>query len=429
MVGYVSFGIAFTFISITSVMPALAGQLTDSAPLVGLVGTVFAGGWFLPQLVAARYIKDKPRKKPYILIALVGRISLVTVALALWGGLARYPSTMLGVYYACIAVFSITDGFGSVPWFDVLRRAIPRNRRGRLIGTSQVISGVAGIGVGALVSLILGSSRLRFPDNYALLFGLASVALLPSTAALIALREPPPLKREPTDDGKPSHWLSTVIRDPMFRRLVLTRLLVSMVDLATAFYVGHAARVLHMPERVIGTFVVAQTIGGIAASAILGLASERWGAGMVIRLGSATTILAPLFALAAHQSQSDWLVRGYPFIFGILGALNAVRMLGFSNYILEIAPEEMCPAYVGLANTLTGAVTIVPTLGGWLLQATSYTTLFAVSAALVAAGFGVSLTLQLAHGQTTLPEPSQTGTADDGSTVEPRQSTPAARRG
>jgi hypothetical protein len=200
-----------------------------------------------------------------------------------------------------------------------------------------------------------------------------------------------------------------------------------MVDLATAFYVGHAAGVLHMPERAIGTFVIAQTVGGIAASGLLGMASERHGAGMVIRLGSAATVLAPLFALATHQIRSDWLIQGYPFIFAILGALNAVRMLGFSNYILEIAPEETCPAYVGLANTLTGIVTIVPTLGGWLLQATSYTTLFAVSAVLVAAGFAVSLTLQLAHAQTPLSPPCHAGAeGNDGSTVEPCQTTSSA---
>jgi hypothetical protein len=293
-----------------------------------------------------------------------------------------------------------------------------------------VISGVTGIGVGALVSLILDSPRLPFPNNYALLFALAAVALLPSTVALTALREPPPVEREQSNEDEPGHWLSAVVKDPMFRRLTVCRLLVSMVDLATAFYVGHAAGVLNMPERVIGTFVIAQTVGGIAASGLLGLASERRGAGMVIRIGSATTVLAPLFALATHQIRSDWLVQGYPFIFAVLGALNAIRMLGFNNYILEIAPDEMCPAYVGLANTLMGIVTIVPALGGWLLQATSYTTLFAVSAVLVAAGFGVSLTLQLAHAQRPLPQSCYThAEGDDGSTAEPRQSPSVAHTG
>ena len=43
MVGYISFGISFTFINVNTVMPALAGQLTDSAPLIGLIGTIFSG--------------------------------------------------------------------------------------------------------------------------------------------------------------------------------------------------------------------------------------------------------------------------------------------------------------------------------------------------------------------------------------------------
>ena len=60
---------------------------------------------------------------------------------------------------------------------------------------------------------------------------------------------------------------------------------------------------------------------------------------------------------------------------------------------MEIAPDGMRTGYVGLANTLTGVMTIVPTLGGWLLQATSYTVLFGVAAALAGAGFVCSLSL------------------------------------
>ena len=407
MIGSASFNIAFTFISISSVMPALAGQLTDSTPLIGLVGTIFAGGWFLPQLLIARLIRDKPRKKPYVLIGLTGRVSLLIIAWALWFGLARNPATMLAVYYFSVALFAVSDGFASVPWFDILRRAIPVQRRGRLIGGSQVIGGVAGIGVGALVGVILGSSRLPFPHNYALLFTLAAICLLPSTIALMLLREPPPPKATTQpDETEGSQWLRDVIKDPSFRRVTLCRLLVSMVDLSTSFYVGHAAAVLHLPARVIGSFVVAQTVGGIAASALLGLAAERWGSRVVIQIGSITTVLAPLLALAAHLVRSDILVMAYPAVYAVLGALNSVRMLGFSNYILEIAPEDKCPAYVGLANTIMGAITIVPTLGGWLLQTTSYTVLFVVSAVLVAAGFLVSLTLQPAHQRHSPPAPS-----------------------
>ena len=415
MTGTISFRTALTFINISTVMPALAGQLTDSAPVIGLIGTIISGGWLLPQLVVARLVRDKPRMKPYILMGAAGRITLVVIAVALWAGLARYPGAMLALYYASIGLFIATDAFASVPWFNFLARAIPLRQRGRLIGVSQVFTGIVGIGVGALVGLILGSPRLAFPNNYALLFALAAVSLIPSTIALTTLREPPAqrVSSRTTDQGR-ARWLGDVIRDPAFRGAVICRVLISMIDLTTPFYVGHASEVLHLPERVLGGFVIAQTIGGILAGATLGPVSERWGPHAVVRVGSAVVLIGPLFALLVHLVGGGWLGQGYPLIFGVLGILNAMGMLGFTNYILAIAPEEMRMDYVGLANTITGVVTIAPTLGGWLLEATSYTVLFGLAAALVGAGFAVSLTLAPARARS---RPNQGAVSDSGAST------------
>jgi hypothetical protein len=114
LVDYVCFGIAFTFINPSSVLPAFVGQLTDSAPVIGLVGTVFNGGWLLPQLAVTRLINDKPRKKRYIIAGMSGRTMLLVVALGLWAGLGRYPAAMLGLFFACLGLFAATDGVASV---------------------------------------------------------------------------------------------------------------------------------------------------------------------------------------------------------------------------------------------------------------------------------------------------------------------------
>jgi len=399
LVDYICFGVAFTFINPSSVMPAFVRQLTESAPVIGLVGTVFNGGWLLPQLAVARLINDKPRKKPYMLAGLSGRVAFWVTALALWAGLARHPTAMLVLFFICFGLFAASDGFASVAWFDILARAIPLKQRGRLMGMGQVISGLAGIGVGALVGLILG--RHPFPTNYALLFTLAGVMLIPSVIALASIREPPPedVALE-TNKRMQGSWLRLLATDPAFRRLVICRILVGMMGLATSFYVVHAADVLHLPQSVIGGFVAAQTVGGVIASVVMGLVSERWGPRYVARIGSAAAVTGPLFALAAHLAGGGWLAQAYPFVYVSLGVVNSAWMLGFFNYLLEIAPEGMRPAYVGLGNTIMGVLTLAPMAGGWLLEATSYTTLFGVTAAIVAAGFLFTLGLKPPrHGQ------------------------------
>jgi MFS family permease len=393
LVDYVCFGIALNIVSVTSVLPAFVGQLTDSAPVIGLVGTVFHSGWLLPQLAAARLINDKPRKKPYMIAGTGGRVTFWVTALALWAGLAHRPTIMLILFFSCLGIFAAADGVASVAWFDIQARAIPLKGRGRLIGTGQAISGLVGIGMGVLVGLIL--DRRPFPDNYALLFALAGAVLAPSVLALASIRELPPGDPDPqaTDQVK-GGWLRFAVVDPDFRRLMMCRILIGMMELATSFYVVHAADVLHLPQSVIGGFVVAQTLGGVIASVTLGLVSEHWGPRYVVRIGSAAAATGPLVALAAHLAGDGWLVQAYPLVYVMLGIVNSMWLLGFFNYLLEVAPEGMRPAYIGLGNTIMGVLTLAPIAGGWLLEATSYTTLFGVTAAIVAAGFLLTLGLR-----------------------------------
>ena len=403
LVDFVCFGVAFTFINPSSVLPAFVGQLTDAAPVIGLVGTVFQGSWLLPQLAIARLINDKPRKKPYLLAGLSGRILLPAMGLALWAGLARYPTAALVLFFTCLGLFAASDGVTSVAWFDILARAIPLKGRGRLIGLGQFISGLAGIGVGALVGLIL--DRLSFPGNYALLLVLAGVALAPSVIAMLLLREPPPEDDSPrANDQVRGDWTKILTTDRAFRRLMVCRMLVGMMGLGTSFYVVHAADALRLPQSIIGGFVIAQTVGGLVASVVLGLVCERWGPRYVVRIGSGAATAGPLFALAVHLVGGGWLTRAYPLVYAALGIANSAWLLGFFNYLLEIAPPGMRPAYVGLGNTILGLMMLAPLAGGWLLQATSYTVLFGVTAALVAIGFLFTLGLPPPQGTAPVEE-------------------------
>lgn len=97
---------------------------------------------------------------------------------------------MLVLSFTCIGLFTASDGVVGVAWFDIVARAIPWKRRGRLIGMAQLISGLTGMGAGALVGLIL--ALRSFSDDYALFFTLTGVALIPSTIAQALVREPQP---------------------------------------------------------------------------------------------------------------------------------------------------------------------------------------------------------------------------------------------
>lgn len=187
-------------------MPSIVRQLTNAPPVIVLVSTAFMGGWRLPQLVGARLIANKLRKKPFMLAGLLGgRLTAWVITLALWAGLGRSPTLMLVLFFTCLGVSALASGFSTAAWFDIMARAIILKHRGPPMGLSQVISGVMGIGVGVLMGRFLGSPNVPFPTNYALPFGFASVIVLFSSIALILIREPPPTTAELGANGA-SEW-------------------------------------------------------------------------------------------------------------------------------------------------------------------------------------------------------------------------------
>lgn len=389
----VFFGIAFAFFDPNSVLPAFVRQFTNSPLVIGLIGTVFNGFWLLPQLVTARLITHKSRKKPYMIAGVWGRFLFFGLAIALWVGLGSRPTAMLVLFFSLLALFALSDSITSVAWFDILAKAIPAKQRGRLLGTAQLISGIAGLGVGAAVAYILANPNLPFPNNYALIFTLAGVVFIPSMIALASVREPIEDKADSKAEIQPkTGWLTPLREDPRFRRWTIARLFVGMIGLATPFFVGHAIDELHLPLTVVGSFVAAQTLAKAVGGIVFGVVSDRWGPRYVIWAGGILSALGPLFAIVVHLLDGR-LAWAYPLVYVMLGLTQSSWMLGFFNYLLEIAPSEQRPIYVGLSNTIMGIMTIVPTLGGWLLEATSYPVLFGTTAAFVAVGVLITLRL------------------------------------
>jgi hypothetical protein len=76
----------------------------------------------------------------------------------------------------------------------------------------------------------------------------------------------------------------------------------------------------------------------------------------------------------------------YPALYVLLGMFEGSVLLGFFNFLLEIAPAGQRPTYIGLTNTVVGLLALMPVVGGWVLQATSYPVLFSLAAGLTLAG-------------------------------------------
>ena len=405
---YICFNVAMAFVDQSTVIPTFARQLTSSAPLIGLLSTIHSGGWLLPQLFAANYVSHKPRKKPYIVWPVaMGRPAMPLMALFIYLFAGPAPALTLGLLYISQAIFWVADGLASVPWFDVLAKAFPGRLRGRYLAISQVAGGLLAIGAGALVQRILDADMgLAFPQNYSLLFLLASVFFGFSFLSLLFVREP----LESTHTQRPTwrQYLGMLKEalgaDRRFRLAITGRLLGGLGGMALPFYILYATDGLSLGASVVGLCVTAKVLGSILGGLLLGLSVEKMGNRFTILAAMTLTACGPLLALLLGFLGTAWQASGalyyvYPLVFVLIGISLSTLNWSFTHYVLDIAPPKDRTTYVGLTNTLGGLVILAPVLGGAILEATSYSALFAISLAIFALAFAIAWKLPKLEGQ------------------------------
>jgi MFS family permease len=377
------FGAALGFIGYSTVLPTLALALTHSEPFVGLITTLWTGLWLLPQLPAGRRLAGRPYNKPVLVkAAFVSRISLAFFAVAL--ALNLNTTALALLLPLTLIVFRGLDSVAAVAWFDVISKMFPPYIRGKILGWTQSAAFAAQFLSAFVVAWALGASGPAFPNNYALLMGLAAVCVMASWLALTFFVEP-------RSEAVSNPWAHVRLRDHVvhilktdraFRLNAIGRILVGGIGFAIPFYVVQATQVLDVPADAIGLFLIAQTIGGTASSLILGPISQKRGSHIVMRATMLLGLIPPVTALLLYLFAQDSVVLatiGMALIFAAMGATDGSFLLGFLQHVLEIAPPGQRTVYTGLSNTIGGLTVIAPTIGGLLLQATSFPALFIVT--------------------------------------------------
>jgi MFS family permease len=396
----VLFQVSAAFGSIYTVLPSFVATLTASTVAVGLMAAVQGVGEIVPQMFTAYLLEDRPRKKPYLLgIITIRWISWVVLAYLTFTYAETRPDLVLIVLITLFGLFSLAGGMGTVVYADVFSKAIPAQRRGRFTGLRQMLGYILAIGAGYVVKFILGDpGRFPYAANYALIFLLSALSLLVAFTGFALIREPVyPVKRISQSLG---HLLRRAVvlagQNPNFRRLLVARGLTTTVLALAPFYVVYAQSEVGIDPGMVGLYLSAQMVGGALSNLLWGWLGDRYGNRTVIVGTAVTGGLAPLFALLVPL-MSSWLFLP---VFAFLGATMSGMRLGYSNFILEMAPVELRPTCVALQNTLLTPVALLPLLVGALIQAWSYPALMALGVVLMAITLWQSIRLRdPRHGQ------------------------------
>ena len=234
---FLALGVALT--QPTTVISAFVADLTGSTIWVGGLSTVLTVAGTLPQLFVARWIEPRPRKMPYLMIAIYLRVlSWGLLAVLVYAIGDKHPTTLAWILVGMLVVFYAGGGLGNIPYTDIIGKIIPADRRGAFFGGKGALAGPLSVGAALLARQIL--AHVSYPNNYAMLFGLAAAGLAVASLGFWAIREPASATKERTIPPWHTYWKQVLATSRRLKALVVIQLLTGFSLMALPFYVVYA---------------------------------------------------------------------------------------------------------------------------------------------------------------------------------------------
>ena len=371
-----------SFAAAYTIMPVFVSTLTDSPVIIGLVPSLEAIGWFLPQLFLARYLEGKNQRLPIVRkLGIFDRLPFLLLAIGafLIPGLNPLSALILILSIYAIKVFS--SGLVALPWQELIATVIPVSHRGRYWGSSLILGKLMGLAGAFLTGILL--SRVAYPNSYGYMFliGFVSVSI---SFLFLSLNREPDIQRQPSEPDQ-SLWKTIKIilkRDRNFGVYLVNRAVAFMSMMGLAFLTVYGIEKFNLPIAQSATFTAVMLVSEIIGYGIWGSLGDNAGYKRVIEICNLITILA-LGSVIFIES-----LVGLFIVFGFLSFAHSGEYISDQNFAMEFGSEKNRPTYIGMSKTLTGPFFLLgPIIGGTLIQIGGYRSMFLVALILAVIAF------------------------------------------
>jgi MFS family permease len=352
------------------VMPVAADALDPTGLTRGWLPLLNRIGQSVPPVLAARRIKNLPKKKRAF-IATTASMTLCFLGLTcLWliPGLARHRWSAI-IFLALYALFFAAIGINGLTYNTIQGKLIRVTRRGRLLMIADF--------VGASSAMICAVTLLPMwlhedSADYAAIFGF--------TTALFAVASVMSwfLKEQPDDHYEPPRGLGHVFRaawqtlaeDANFRRLAIVSALFSTTLVLFPHYQAIARDELQLDTTWLVWWVFAQNGGTALFSLLTGPIADAYGNRLSLRILTLLVVIGPLAALAAIYFPAVGRVA-FPLVFVFIG-MTPVAQKTFNNYTLEISEPQDHPRYLSTLSLSMAAPLLASPLVSPLINAVGF---------------------------------------------------------
>lgn len=402
------------FVDPFTVLPVFIATLGGSGIIVGFISAAFTAGWFLPQVFVASIAQSRPRVLPIYAASSIFRfIGFFGAGASVYLIGSDQPRLLMWSVIVGLAVNALAAGVAGVPFLEITSKTVPVNERGAFFAGRRVLGGGLGVLAGLLIAAVLngdpgamwadtvfyrgvvsaarglGLADHAFPYDYGVLILVGAAITMTGVVAYLFVDEPPakhvsrPLRlQRQFADG-----MAMLRSMPHYRTYFLVRVFYQLTAMAFPFYATYAYLRLGFSEASVGLFLSIWVGASTLSNVLWGPLLDRRGNRIVFVSTAAASIVPPLVMLwltavpgaaAGGASTGAFLLIATTFLLN--GFVRSGRFVASHTYLLESAPPDRRPLYVGFMNSLSFPFMLSPILGGVVVEALGYRALFALGA-------------------------------------------------
>lgn len=379
--------LTMSMIDMNTVLPALISELTNNTVAFGALYSILLGAPLVFNIIFSAFLQRFPLKKKFLLLGMYLRsfsflgMGVITLLFA-----KSNPIATLVVFYLLIFTFSISGGFASIAYSDIIGKLLPPERRGILYSSRQFFSGIAALLGGFFIVWIFKPGSLQFPLNYSIGFFIGSFGLIIGSLGFFKLKEPPSEISIAENNSKESFTkgIGKILRsDKRFLKFIIIENISSFSLMILPFYMVFIKNSFPNYMSYIGIFVIAQVTGGISSNFLWAYVSSRFGSSSVIKLCIFIGATIPIIVMVIRPLGIIW----YIIVFLLVGFITSGRNIGFESYLLDIAPNDKRTMYLGIRGTLNIMVVLLPLAGGLIINILGYYITFVLVSLIMFIGF------------------------------------------
>lgn len=370
------FWLAFTsaFTDYNTVLPAMIVRAGGTSFHIGILTFISIGFPLLSRLIFTPFISSRSAKKPYLILGISMRImALAGLGLTIYLFTSATSLQIIYLIYFWILLFAISGSFAGLSYTHLVGVSFLGDERKHFLVTRQFLSALALAFSAYMARFVLKHGS--FPNNYMVLFFMASLFIFIASLGFWLLREPQEKRTSTTFNiVELLQKIPGLMRDdPNLRYLILTANSLSASLILIPFLTGSLKHHFTLSGTLVGNLILFQYLGMIISNYIWRRVSKKHGFKGLLHIAIIMISLAPIFGILILWLNSKPLLY---VLFFYLGSAISVYKIAMEGVLLEITTDENRVLYSGIYGLMNVIGAFLPLFIGIIFHLVDRTALF-----------------------------------------------------